>query len=269
MVQLPLPDAHRARDRFEWEPPVAGEGEVVVNPAVEPAGQGPADACRLLLGVLPREDRPVAVRNLGANGVGDLRAGDLAQLLAGGAHPAAERLLSLECRAELVEVELRHPVEPVEPLGAPGRDGDQRSRRQATVRQQRGAGDRVWAAARSADGEEGLDPERVGQGCDVSRHVGHAPPGVAGRSRIARTAESDQAEPPRSDGLRPGRKSAYLARRTVVGDEADAAGARREGDGEGVERVRWHRAPVCAGRNRTVCGRGRPLVGKPGEQGHQ
>ena len=98
-----------------------------------------------------------------------------------------ERLAALHGDAELLDVAVAHPGQEVEVGRVDGRDARDGRRGRAALGQQRGAGERVRAAARPAVGGEAIGAERVEERGDVGRRVGDAAvrlrrgAGVAGR----------------------------------------------------------------------------------------
>ncbi len=79
-----------------------------------------------------------------------------------------QRVGALHGEAELLDVLRSHPGQEVQALDAVGGDAGDRGGRQAAARQQRGAGERVRAAAGEADRHKLAGPERV-------EHLGHVP----------------------------------------------------------------------------------------------
>ena len=147
----------------------------------------PADDSRWLahpvgeeLGVVARDRRAVDLVDEVAESRSDLRTRQSEDPLPCRCEVRGQVRLAAERGAELVVVLRAHALEEVEPVRLPRRDaGDERGA-EDTIRQQRGAGQRVRPAAGVPHDVRPFLPEVVQDGCGVRRDVGDAPLGQPG-----------------------------------------------------------------------------------------
>jgi RimJ/RimL family protein N-acetyltransferase len=199
-VLATLPDRDGAFDRAEVEPPVATEGEVVVDPAARIDVNRPAKARGHARGVGAGERGSIDLRDQPPESLSDTLRSD-------GRHGASPRLevggessLAGESGAELLVVLGCHAGKPVEALRAPRRDTRDRRDRADEPRQQRSAGEGMRPAAGVADHVEPVETERVGEGANVLSDVRDAPPPLPRRLAIPGSREGDVANAGRCGG---------------------------------------------------------------------
>ena len=248
---------------------------------------------RLVLGELAGDRRPVDVGRRGRRASRRRsRAVTAASSAREGLEEPLERVFAGERGPELVAVLVGHPVEPVEALGAPRSDAGQRRRRRDEAGEERGARERVWAAARPADDVQPVELEVRRDRRHVLRAVGDRSSCAARRARVAGPRVGDES-PTAALGLRHERRrtgrprtacrSGTGARSTRI-PSLDHASICRPSGSVIVERARrssrrsyarwpplpWHadvERPRHAGGLRAPCRSGRLAPRSPSPQG--
>ena len=227
--------------------PQGDEGEVVVDPAVDARRDGAGEAVVQKLRELAGERRAVDR--------GEERRDVVAQSLGPTCHERPrvalverpERRLALEHGLELDDVLLPHALERVESLRVERRRGGETGCGDDAVREQRGAGERMRAAAGDAPGREPVEAEGVGDHRDVVRGVGDRAAGVARGAAVAGAVVGDEADPTPRGVLVVRRVGDGAARRSVVGDHGEPVGIAalhdtQDASAAGVDQVLGHSA---------------------------
>ena len=192
-VLTALPDRHRPVDLVERETPVVQHRQVVVQPSPDAPADGQLDGVGQVLRKLARHRRDVDGR--------DQVPERLVKLLGGDPGVTSRHVIEEPDQLprvggrKLLDVLVAHAREPVQALSVARRDRRERRGRDHPVAQQCRASQRVWAAARPADGVEAADPELIGDRLDVGGAIsdGAARPAVA--AGVPGSRVGDMAQP--------------------------------------------------------------------------
>src|SRR5262249_28007651 len=149
-VLLALPQQHGYADRGDVEPPRHHEREVVVEPALAARLDPGTDVLEQLRRELTGRNLAVGRPEQGLPLLDELVGRCREQLLALPLHRRAVRLLALKEDAELLDVQLAHPGQPVEPVCVVRRARGERRRRRDTVGEEGRRRERVRPTARDA-----------------------------------------------------------------------------------------------------------------------
>ena len=193
-IKIALPNAGGDGDAGEVKAPRPDEGEVIIDPAIEAAGESAAHFGGHGIGVGAGEFGLIDWGDQPAEGGGEFGAGDGAETLHVGFLPGAQRRFALQARVELLDIFGSHAGEEIEIRFAIGADTGEDGRTLAAIGEQGGASEGVRAAAGPAGGMECCMAEMIQQVSGELGDVGDAAAFHARGGRVAGAAHADQAE---------------------------------------------------------------------------